>query len=323
MKKVLLLTNHYEGTPLEILKNAVGEAFELRILPEASKEALLNQVGEADYLLVSGRLSIDKEVLAKATKVKMIQRTGVGLDNIDLDGLKENNIPLYVNKGVNSESVAEYAVMLMLAAIKRCYQINNQVRNGIWKKQATGLKTGMLSGKTIGIIGMGNIGKKVAHMLSGFNSQIIYYDAYRLPEEEEKKYGVKYVSFEEMLPMADIISLHCPYDPNTGYLFGKAEFEKMKDASVIINTARGKLIDQTALVDALETGKIATCGIDTFEEEPLGKDCPLLKYEQAILSPHVAGLSYDAFKAMMTLGLENIKNFDCGNKEVIEENRVV
>lgn len=323
MKKVLLLTNHYEGMPLEILKAAVKEDFELRILPEATREALLDNVGEADYLLVSGRLAIDKTVISKAVKVKMIQRTGVGLDNIDLEALKDVGIPLYVNRGVNSESVAEYTVMLMLAALKRCYQINKQVRSGIWKKQATGLKTGLISGKTIGIVGMGNIGKKVAHMLSGFDAKIVYYDAIKMTDEEESEYKVSFVSLDEMLKNSDIITLHCPYNPSEGPLFGREEFSKMKDGAVIINTARGKLIDQASLVEALESGKISTCGIDTFEEEPLSNDCPLYKYDQALLSPHIAGLSYDAFDAMMTLGVENIRAFDKEEIESIEKNRVV
>ena len=323
MKKVILLTNHYERIAFNILKNAVRDDFDLKILPEATRDALLNQVEEADYLLVSGRLSIDEEVISKATNVKMIQRTGVGLDNIDLKCLEENGIPLYVNSGVNSESVAEYAVMLMLATIKRNYQVNTQIRNGVWRKQPTGLITETISGKTVGIVGMGNIGKKVACMLSGFDIRLVYYDINKLDAEDEEKYGILYVPFEEMLGTADIVTLHCPYDSSKGILFGNDEFSKMKDGAVIVNTARGRLIDQEALVKALETGKISACGIDTFEDEPIGKDCPLLKYEQALLSPHIAGLSYDAFDKMMNLGIENIRAFDRGDLVSIEKNKVV
>ena len=310
--KTILLSNHYEGKPLTILRDAVGGAFTLKVLRKADRDELLNSISEADYLLMSGRLGIDREVIDRAGKLRMIQRTGVGLDNVDLEYLCHKGIPLYVNRGINANSAAEYTVMLMLAALKRNYAVNSQMRSGIWKKQETALTTHEMYGKTVGLIGMGNIGTRVARMLSGFDAKIIYTDIRRLPFDEEDRLGAVFCDFEELLCKADIISLHCPYDAAKGYLIAEKEIEQMKDGVVLINTARGKLVRQKAVEEALEKGKIAAVGFDVFEEEPLCGGEALLESMNAYLSPHIAGLSYETFTNMMVSAVENIKAFDRG-----------
>jgi len=321
--KTLLLSNHYEGTPLEILKNAVGDKFKLEVLETATQEELQRKIPGADYLLVSGRLKIDKDVLCKATKLKMIQRTGVGLDNIDLEYLRENNIPLYVNYGVNANSVAEHAVMLMLEVLRQTYIVNKKIRRGIWEKQKTGLSTHELAGKTVGLIGIGNIGKRVAELLSVFNVEIIYYDKNPLNEDQEKKLGVRYCEFKDLLKTADIVSLHCAKNNDNTHLISESEIQLMKSGSVIINTARGGLIDTTALDKALQNGKLLGVGIDVFEEEPIINSNLLLKHDNAILSPHISGVTYEAFARMMERGVRNIALFEEGLLNEIEENKVV
>ncbi len=323
MKKTLLLTNHYEGVPLDILKKAVGEKFHLMVLKEARQEELVLMAPEADYFLASGRLKIDETVIRRASKLRMIQRTGVGLDTLDLTCLKEKGIPLYVNRGVNAVSVAEHTVMLMLSSIKRSYAVNRQMREGVWKKQQTGLTTHELAGKTIGLVGMGSIGRAVAGMLAGFQVDICYYDMVPLPHEEEDRLHVRYAEFEDLVSGSDIISLHCGYDPASGYLIAEKEFASMKEGAVLINTARGKLVKETALIEALESGRLAACGIDTFEQEPPGQGSPLGAYEQALLSPHIAGVSYEAFYRMMSQAVENICLFDQGSLEQIRDRKIV
>lgn len=323
MKKTILLSNHYEGTPLQILSEAVGERFTLRVLERAEREELLLKVPEADYLLVSGRLMIDEAVIERAGRLRMIQRTGVGLDNLDLDCLLRRGIPLYVNRGVNAVSVAEHTVMLMLAALKRSYKVNLAMREGIWKKQATGLTTHELSGKCIGLIGMGSIGRTVAKMLSGFDVHILYYDKIRLNEDAERELQVTWAGFSDVLRQADILSLHCGYDPQEGCLIAEEEFAIMKQGAVLINTARGKLVKEDALCGALSSGKLSACGIDTYETEPPVGVSRLAAYEQALLSPHIAGVSYEAFSRMMEQAVANIALFDAGELEAIKENKRV
>ena len=323
MKKTLLLSNHYEGIPLEILTKAVGDRFRFLVLDRADREELLRMVPEADYLLVSGRLQIDREVIEKAGRLRMVQRTGVGLDNMDLACLKEKGIPLFVNRGVNAISVAEHTLMLMLGTLKRAYAVNLQMRQGGWKKQATGLTTRELSGKTIGIIGAGSIGQAVIKLLSGFQVDILYYDPYRLPSEKEEELGITYMDLEDLLAQADLVSLHCAYDPEKGYVIAERELSLMKDGAVLINTARGRLVKEAALITALESGKLSACGIDTFEEEPPAGVSRLASYDQVLLSPHVAGVSYEAFSRMMELAADNIALFDQGKTEEIKGNRIV
>lgn len=321
IKPTILLTNHYEGKPLKILENAVGGRFNLLILDRAVQEELYEKIPLADYLLVSGRLSIDERLIRSAKRLRMIQRTGVGLDNLDLAFIKSCGIPLYVNAGVNAISVAEHALMLMLSTIKKSYLVNCQMRQGIWKKQETGLSTHELTGKTVGLIGMGSIGKLVAKLLSGFDVRILYYDRVRLEPELEGQLRVTFAEFYDVLERADIISLHASYDPKSGYLIAENEFNHMKQGSVLINTARGKLVKEEALIEALRTGKLSACGIDTFETEPPSGLSPLTAYNQALLSPHIAGVSYEAFSRMMGQAIDNISLFHAGDLEAIKESK--
>ena len=322
MKKILL-TNRYEGEPLRLLQSAIAGRYELRMLDEVSQEDLLEKIPEADFLLVSGRLKITPEVIEKAKKLLMVQRTGVGLDNIDLEYLSQKGVPLYVNRGVNADSVAEYAVFLMLEVLRRAYAVNVRLRKGIWEKQKTGLMTHELRGRTVGIIGMGKIGKRTAELLSVFHVRLLYYDVRRLAVEEEQQYHVSYCEFDQLLRESDILTLHCSMNQENRYLISSDELCCMKDGSILINTARGGLVDTKALAEALESGKLMGAGIDTFEEEPVSGDNPLLSLENAVLSPHIGGVTCEAFARMMELALKNISMFDAGNYETIAANRVI
>ena len=159
--------------PFDIVIWEKPTSFELRFLSEQSQNALLNEVENIDYILAGGRLKITREVLDRAVNLKMIQRSGVGLDSLDLDAIKEKGIPLYVNQGVNAESVAEHAILLMLACLRRLPSINRNTKNGIWNKQAQGVQTSELKGKTVGIIGMGNIAQTLVSLLKPFKVNIL------------------------------------------------------------------------------------------------------------------------------------------------------
>lgn len=310
MIRTILLSNHYEGKPLEILKEAVGSDFILKTLHSVKQEELNEVIRDADYLIASGRLEIGSALLANASRLKMVQRTGVGIDHIDIRSLKNRGIPLYINSGINANSVAEYTVMLMLSALKRSYAVNLQMRKGVWKKQETAVTTHEMAGKTVGIIGMGNIGRRVAQMLSGFNVEIIYTDTRRLSEEDERFLNVSYRKLDELLGRSHIVSLHCPYHPEHGYMIADYEISLMKEGSIIVNTARGKLLKTSAVIDAINKGKISAVGIDVFEEEPLDDVCIYAGYDDAMLSPHIAGLSYEAFERMIQSAVCNIRAFD-------------
>jgi len=319
---VILLTNHYNEIPLSILKGAVPEGFELITLDKANKEELVKKAGEADYFLGSGRLPIDREVIEAATKLKMIQRTGVGADSFDMKVLNEKNIPVYVNPGVNAVSVAEHALMLILAVLRRVAVVNGNVKKGIWAKQDTGVQGRELYGKTVGMIGMGNIGRNAAKMLRGFEVKIVYYDMYRLKEEQEKELGITYAPLAEVLKQADILSLHCPLTPETKGIINAQTIASMKKGAVIINTARGGLIVETDLISALQSGQIKAAGLDVFAEEPPAKDNPLFSLDNVTLTPHVGGLTYEAFRSMMAEAMHNMKLFEEGKADELESKRL-
>lgn len=320
----ILHTARYTGTPWEILKSVVPEGFTVETLEELSYECLLRQAVDADYLLVSGRLPINEGVFSAAKHLKMIQRTGVGTEMLDMEAIKRHGIPVYVNAGVNARSVAEHTVALMLACLKRLPQINADTHNGVWKKQQQGLTTHELYGKTVALVGMGNIGRTVAAMLQPFGVKILYTDVFRQSSDVENQLGLTYCdSFEALLPEADILSFHCPLTPENTGMLNKETLGMMKAGSILVNTARGKLINPDDLYQVLQNGHIKAAGLDTHYEEPIKEDYKLAELDNVILTPHIGGLSYEAFQSMMAGAVENIHAFEEGKTDAISKKRFV
>lgn len=320
----ILHTARYTGIPWKILKSVVPEGFTVETLDELSYDCLLRQVVDADYLLVSGRLSIDEGVLSAAKHLKMIQRTGVGTEMLDVEAIKAHGIPVYVNAGVNAQSVAEHTLTLILAALKRLPQINTQTHNGVWKKQQVGVTTHELKGKTVGLVGMGNIGRLVAAMLKPFGAKVIYTDVFRQKEEVESNLGLTYYnSFEAILQQCDIISFHCPLTKENTEMLNKDTLTQMKQGAIVVNTARGKLINPDDLYEALKSGHIKAAALDTHHEEPLKEGYKLAELDNVILTPHIGGLSYEAFHQMMKDAVQNIVAFEKGHKNEIGLKRLL
>ena len=323
-KRKILHTARYTGVPWEILKSVVSDGFTVETLNALDYESLLSQVVDADYLLVSGRLPIDEGVLSVAKHLKMIQRTGVGTEMLDVEAIKAHGIPVYVNAGVNAQSVAEHTLTLMLAALKRLPQINAQTHKGVWKKQQVGVTTHELRGKTVGLVGMGNIGRLVAAMIRPFGAKVIYSDVFRQKEEVETTLSLTYCeSFERMLPQCDILSFHCPLTKDNTEMLNKQTLYMMKEGSIVINTARGKLINPDDLYCALKSGKLSAAALDTHYEEPLKEGYKLAELDNVILTPHIGGLSYEAFHQMMKDAVDNIVAFEEGRMSEIESKRII
>lgn len=315
----ILHTYRYTGTPWEILESVVPDGFTVKTLDEPTYEQLLNEVVDADYLLVSGRLPIDKPVLDAAKKLKMIQRTGVGTEMLDLEEIKKRNIPVYVNAGVNARSVAEHTITLILACLKRLTIVDRQVRNGIWKKQETGTSCHELYGKKVGLVGMGAIGKLVAGYLNAFGAEVYYTDPFSLSSDDEQKLNVHYVAMmENLLPMVDVLSLHCPLTKENEMMLNSDTLPLLRQGAILVNTARGKLIDEDALYDLLSDCHIAFAGLDVHYEEPVKKDDKFMALDNVILTPHIAGLSYESFQMMMQEAVGNIIDFERGDYKKIE-----
>ena len=320
----ILHTFRYTGIPWEILCSVVPDGFDIETLREPSRESLLAQVVDADYLLVSGRLRIDAEVLSSGPHLKMIQRTGVGTEMLDLDAIKQRGIPIYVNAGVNARSVAEHTMTLILACLKRLPIVNAQVHQGVWKKQSTGVLTHELFGKTVGLVGMGHIGRLVASMLQAFGAKVVYTDITKQSEEVESALRLEfYERAEDMFPILDVLSLHCPLTEQSVGMINAMSLKQLKEGAIVVNTARGPLINPDDLYDALISGHISFAGLDTHFEEPTGSDYKLATLSNVILTPHIGGLSFEAFQSMMQRAINNIVAYEFGNIVSIDNNRLV
>lgn len=320
----ILHTARYTGFPWEILKSVVPNGFTVETLDELSYDCLIRQVVDADYLLVSGRLPIDEGVLSVAKHLRMIQRTGVGTEMLDKECIKRQGLPVYVNAGVNAQSVAEHTMTLILVCLKRLPQVNKQSHEGVWKKQQTGVSTRELKGKTVALVGMGNIGRLVAQMLAPFGAKVIYTDVFRQTKEvEERLHLTYYDSFKAMLPEVDILSFHCPLTKENTEMLNKQTLLLMKKDSVVVNTARGKLINPDDLYCALKSGRLSAAALDTHYEEPFKDGYKLAELENVILTPHIGGLSYEAFHQMMADAVENIVAFEDGRFAEIESKKLL
>jgi len=319
----ILLTNSYEADVLEFVMSQVPEGFDLISLSSMNKEELIEKAPVADYFIVSGRLPIDKEVIDAAKKLKMIQRTGVGVEQIDLDVLRVRSIPLYVNRGVNAQAVAEHTLLLMLAVYRKLLAANSLLKDGVWEKQSFGIQTRSLFKKTIGLIGLGNIGLELVKLLQPFDVNILYHKRTQLNSEIENTYGLRYVSKQGVIENSDVISLMCAYSPETHEIIDASVLENIKPDAIIINTSRGRLINEDALVNALKLNKLAGAALDVHYNEPLRPDHPLTKFEQVVLTAHTAGITRESFSEIYIRAFRNITSFENGNLQEIKDKKVI
>lgn len=253
-----------------------------RITPEELKTHIADK-----NALIAGTERIDKDVLDCASELKVIARVGIGLNNIDFDEIKRHNILLTYTPEAVSQAVAELTVAHMLNVMRSIHQIHSALKDGHWRR----IIGSEIAGKTIGLIGFGRIGKRVAKMLQGFSCRILANDI--APDQEvASRYGVQFCSKEEIYQKADIISLHIPETPLTRNLIGEAQFAMMRPKSYLINTARGEIVDESALYKALIKGTIAGAAIDVFQTEPYSG--PLCELENVVLTAHSGSCSTEA-----------------------------
>ena len=292
---------------LEILRKYVDiELHESKEWPP-SREELIEKVKDKDGLLCLLTDKIDAEVMDAAPNLKVISTYSVGFDHIDIDAATKRGIYVTHTPGVLTDAVAEFTVGLLLAITRRIVEADAVVKNGKWDKPwnpyfLTGPE---LKGKTLGIIGLGRIGRAVAKKVKGFEMKVIYYDVYR-NEKAEKELGVEYVDLETLLKTSDFVSLHVPLLKETYHMIGEKELKLMKPTAYLINTARGAVVDTDALVKAWKEGWIAGAALDVFEQEPLPPDHPLTKLDNVILAPHIASATIEARQRMAELAANNL-----------------
>ena len=283
--------------------------FEVRSNPEdrpLSREELLAGVREADALVCMLSDRIDRELLDSAPMLKVVANYAVGYDNIDVGAARKRGIEVTNTPGVLTEATADLAWALLLAAARNLGAGERMVRAGEWTGWGPMQLLGEpLQGRTLGIVGMGAIGQAVARRGKGFGMEIVYFNRNRLAPDIEASLGAEFVSFEELLRRSDFLSLHAPLNEHSRHLFNQQTFQLMKSTAVLVNTARGALIDEVELVAALRDGRLAAAGLDVYEFEPKITE-GLLGLDNVVLAPHLGSASTLARGDMVRLCCENV-----------------
>jgi len=298
------------GIDLLKKKHAVRVYPKDQVIP---RKELLNAVKWCDALLCLLTDKIDKELLEINPKLKIISNYAVGFNNIDIKAATEKGIPVTNTPGVLTDAVAEHTLALMLAVSKRIVESDKFLRAGKYKSWAPLLLLGtQLKGKILGVIGLGRIGSEVAAKAQAMGMKIVYYDI-KADKEFEKKFQAKFFSIPQLLKLSDFVSIHVPLLPTTTHLLSTKEFALMKKTAYLINTSRGPVIDEKALVIALQKKQIAGAGLDVFEFEP--KLAPgLAKLSNVVITPHTASATIEARSAMAEIAAKNILEVLSGRK---------
>ncbi|MDO8505554.1 MAG: phosphoglycerate dehydrogenase [bacterium] len=275
------------------------------VVPEVqermSEEELLGCIADIDGAICGDDRFTDR-VLACAPRLKVISKWGTGIDSIDRESAARRGIAVKNTPNAFTDAVSDLTMGFILAFARQIPWANEDIRAGVWKKRL-GVSLGEC---TIGLVGLGNIGRAVARRAAGFGMRILGYDATTLPSEVLAGTGIKVVSFEQVLRESDFVGLHCDLNPGSKYLIRDAQFDLMKSNAVIVNTARGPLIEEAALVRALESKKIAGAALDVFEQEPLPAESRLREFKNVLFSPHNANSSPSAWKRVHENTLNNL-----------------
>jgi len=282
--------------------------FTIEVL-EKDPERRVAQLEQADFLMGFLRgMPLAADDYPHLRNIKLIQVLSAGYDGIDLERLRRSGIPLANNGGANSYAVSEHAIMLMLAVYRRLPALDRMVRAGQWKSSKLGEEQEHeLAGKTVGIVGAGMIGRTVARRLSGFEVNLLYYDPVRVPAADEAKLNLRFRELDDLLRESDVVSLHAPFNPSTHHLICDRTLGLMKRDAMLINTARGELVDDAALYRALKDGRIWAAGLDAFAPEPPDPKNPLFTLPNVVLTPHAAGPTWESWPKRFGNGYANIQ----------------
>ncbi len=270
-------------------------------------EVLLDRIRQVDGLLCLLTDPIDRGLIEAGVNLKVISQMAVGYDNIDVAAATARRIPVGHTPDVLTDATADFAWALLMAAARRVVEAERFTRARQWQTWEPDLLLGAdVGGATLGIVGLGRIGQAVARRAKGFEMRILYTNQTRCSPELEQQLGVEFVAFEELLARADFVTIHTPLTPQTHHLFSDHQFEQMQSSAVLINTARGAVVDPAALYRALSQGRIAAAAIDVTEPEPIPSDSPLLTLENLIITPHIASASRQTRTKMATMAIENL-----------------
>ncbi|NQW16671.1 MAG: lactate dehydrogenase [Chloroflexi bacterium] len=271
-----------------------------------SPEVLHSELADADFMLFFyGKITV--EALSAGPNLRLLQTLHAGYDDVPVREAGELGVAFANASGMNSQSVAELAITLMLSLYRHLVWTHNALRDGEWVvERAAGHDTYELEGKTVGIVGLGNIGSITARLVNGFNTEILYTDIEAKPDIEQR-FGARRVDLDELLSESDIVTLHTPLDDSTNGLIGRHELSLMKSSAILINTCRGPVVQEDALIEALRKRQIWGAGVDVYEQEPTPADNPLLQLDNVVVVPHLAGQTFESYPRRVQLAFRNME----------------
>lgn len=302
------------------LRALLPEGFVLAYAATRGEEHLKEIIADADYA-IAGQVAVSGDVLRAANKLKLLHKWGVGVDNFDLDTARACGLRVARTTGSNALPVAEFTIGLILTAMRGIAFGHAELRKGEWAAGRLPAETFLLSGKTVGIIGFGAIGTNLARLLRSFGCEILYNKRNRLEQAEEETLAVSYASVDDLLSKSDVVSLNCPLTPETAGLINKSSLHMMKKTAVLVNVARGGVVIEEDLVQALRDGIIHSAAMDVFEIEPLPSYSSLRTVDNIVLTPHLAAIAADTFVRNANHMLENIQRVS--RREPLPERDVV
>ncbi len=305
----------YNNKAVELFKKLCPEGYTLNFVGVPEQNVLIEEIKDADYLFLRGRVELSNELLGSARKLKLMQKWGAGYDQYDMKQIGSYNIPFMNCAGINAVQVSEMTVALLLALYRRILPLNRDLSRGIWSKEVYLPQCHTIRGKCIGIIGIGNIGRAVARLMRGFGAEVQYYDAHRLPPDTEEGEGLRYVDQETLFRTSDVITLHVPLVPETKYLVNRETMKMMKKNAVIINAARGGVVNEADLYEALTEGTIAGAALDVLEQEESPASAagnPLFSLDNTVITPHMGASTDEVLQAMVERCYENVTGVEEG-----------
>ncbi|MDH3657652.1 MAG: D-glycerate dehydrogenase [Nitrosopumilus sp.] len=310
MKKKVFLTRRIHSFALQELKKRYQIEVHSGKIP-IPQTKLRSKIKEIDGLICFPYDKINKETMEFAKNLKVISTYSVGFDHIDVEYAKKKKIRVGYTPGILTNATADLTFSLLLDLLRRVSEGDRIIRDGKWKViygafDYVGLD---LQEKTLGILGLGRIGETLAKRAKAFDMKLTYHNRKHISKTREKILGIKYVSFEELITKSDIVSIHVPHNKETNHMFDMKIFRKMKKSAFLINTSRGKVINERDLVMALKKKIIAGAGLDVFETEPIGKKNPLVKIQNVVLAPHIGSSTKETRTRMAEI---TIKNLNCG-----------
>ena len=312
-RKLLILSPIPEDVVTLLVASKVSatelEGVSITTYKGTSKPDLIRAVADADVIVgdYTSNVAMDEEVLRAAKRCIFIQQPSTGFERIDVDAATREGISVANVAGANTVAVAEHTIMLILACLKKMVLAHEKTKRGEWAQDEMPLYGVFeLWGKTLGIIGMGRIGKEVAKRAKPFGPRLIYYDVNRLSPEDEKVLGLTYHSLDEVIAQSDVITIHTPLAPQTENLINAERIAKMKPNVIIINVSRGAIVDEAALAKALKEKRIQGAGLDVYAEEPINAKNPLLDAPNIILTPHIAGATNESRARIGDMIIDNV-----------------